>query len=163
MKKPARKSVRPFRLILWIGIVLLLPGVVCGGVIADLRDQVMLKQLSGNGQFVPYERDIVPKDPQFPLEVLSDGYKMVRIYKDMDSYRVEWTWRVILRNRTDRETVVALDYRLQDGDGLLVAASQEPSRPIGPGQTLEVEKTDSLSFEQAKRVKGSTWEIQLLN
>jgi hypothetical protein len=163
MKKPDKKSFRLSRLILWVSIMVTLPGAACGGVIGDLREEIMLRQLSGEGQFVVYQRDVPSKDPLFPLEVIGDGYKMVRIYKDMDSYRVEWTWRVTLRNKTAREMVIALDYRLQDGDGFLVTASQESSRKIAPGESVSLEKTDSLSYEQAKRVMGSSWDIQLLN
>lgn len=162
-KAPAPKSFRLFCVILWIGILAFFSGAAWGGVFGDLRDQIMLKQLSGEGQFVDYQRDVPVKDPRSPLEVVSDGYKMVRIYKDMDSYRVEWSWRVTLRNKSAREALIALDYRLQDKDGLVVTVSQEASRRIAAGQSVSLERTDSLPFEEAKRVTGSSWDIQLLN
>ena len=53
---------------------------------AGLWDQInekrLLKRLIGEGQFMGYQRNVDTKDPLFPLEVLNDGFKMIRVYQD---------------------------------------------------------------------------------
>ena len=81
------------------------------------------------------------KNPNFPLEVINDGYKMVRVYQDlMEKNLVEWTWLVTLRNRTAREVIFSLEYKLQDDDYFLLASSREQSKKIAPRETMTLEK-----------------------
>lgn len=132
------------------------------GVWDDVKEWLLLYRLSGGGQFMTYERNVDTKDPQFPLMVLNDGYKMVRVYQDLPGvYMVEWAWRVTIKNRVPRDVRFALEYKLQDADLFLVTSSQAPARTISPGQTVSVEKTEILPYEKARSVKNSNWYIHL--
>ena len=133
---------------------------------ADMWDAVKeyyrMSALPGKGEFVqsPPRADI--KNPNVPLEVISDGYKMIRTYEDlMEHELVEWVWLVTLRNRTASEITFSLEYRLQDANSFLLASSVEQSRKIGPGETLTLEKKDSMPYNSAKRVTVSKVDIQV--
>ena len=128
----------------------------------DAKEWMLLHRLSGSGQYRAYERNVDTKDPLFPLIVLNDGYKMVRVYEDLPGvYMVEWAWRVTLKNRMPRVVKFSLEYKLQDADNFLVAASQAPAGTIAPGQTLTIEQTAILPYEKARPVETSNWYIQL--
>jgi hypothetical protein len=130
----------------------------------QLNERLLLERLVGEGRFVSYQRNVDTKDPFFPLEILSDGFKMINVYMDFPgSYMVEWTWRVILRNKSSQVVVIDMEYKLQDQDALLVVSSKEFSKKIAVGETVTIEKTDYLPFETAKRVKKSNWYIQFQN
>jgi len=95
------------------------------GIWDDIKANILLEKLPGKGAFVASERKADMKDPNFPLEVVSDGYKMVRVFQNlMDNYIVEWAWRVTLKNKTMNEINFSLEYKLQDKDSFFVVSSQ---------------------------------------
>jgi hypothetical protein len=127
----------------------------------DIKERYLITALPGKGQFVPSPPRANMKNPNFPLEVINDGYKMVRIYQDlMENDLVEWAWLVTLRNRTEREITFSLEYKLQDDDTFLLASAREQSRKIGPGETLTLENKDSMPYASAKRVTASKIDIK---
>jgi hypothetical protein len=127
----------------------------------SIKERYLLNALPGKGQFVPSPPRAEMKNPNFPLEVINDGYKMVRVYQDlMEHELVEWAWLVTLRNRTAREIVFSLEYKLQDDDAFLLASSMEQSKKIAPGETLTLEKKDSMPYASAERVTASKIDIQ---
>ncbi|MCX5845595.1 MAG: hypothetical protein NTW12_04445 [Deltaproteobacteria bacterium] len=151
-----------FSVLSFIAISSLIDHPLHAGIWDDVKEHVLLKNLTGRGQFIAYQRTVDKKVPDFPIEVISDGYKMVRVYQTlMDSYVVEWAWRVTLKNRTMNEVILSFDYKLLDKDSFLVVSSREQSKKIAPGETLTLEKTDTLPYESAKRVTASTFYIQL--
>lgn len=159
--EPARLGLIPF---VWLaGIVLTLSGCFPLAEFRGVREEIMFKQFPTGGQFVDYRRNVPTKAPDYPLEATGDGFKMVRIFRDMDTDMVEWIWRVTLRNKTASDVVVTLDYRLQDDDALPVTTSQAVGWKIPPGQTVSLEKTDFLPYAKAIQVTGSSWDIQLHN
>lgn len=130
----------------------------------QINEKLLLKRLIGEGQFIGYQRNVDTKDPLFPLEVLNDGYKMIRVYQDFPgSYRVEWSWRALLKNKSSRTVEITFEYKLQDQDAFLVASSKEFFKKIPVGETVILEKTDHLPYETAKRVMNSNWYIHLQN
>jgi len=151
-----------FSVLSFIAISSLIDHPLHAGIWDDVEEHVLLKTLTGRGQFIAYQRNVDKKVPDFPIEVINDGYKMVRVYQTlMDNYVVEWAWRVTLKNRTMNEVTFSFDYKLLDKDSFLVVSSREQSKKIAPGETLTLEKTDSLPYESAKRVTASTFYIQL--
>jgi hypothetical protein len=127
----------------------------------SIEARYLLYSLPGKGQFVPSPSRADTKNPNFPLEVVNDGYKMIRVYQDlMEHDLVEWAWLVTLRNKTARETVFSVEYKLQDDDAFLLASSREQGRKIAPGETLTLEKRDSMPYANAKRVTASKLDIQ---
>jgi hypothetical protein len=126
-----------------------------------VKERYLLHALPGKGQFVPSPARADMKNPNFPLEVITDGYKMVRVYQDLMEHEfVEWAWLVTVRNRTAREIAFSLEYKLQDDDSFLLASSREPSKKIAPGETLTLEKRDSIPYGRAKRITASKVDIQ---
>lgn len=131
---------------------------------ADFWDQLLLMRLIGEGQFIGYQRNVDTKDPLFPLEVLNDGFKMIRVYEYFPGiYQVEWTWRVLLKNKSSRTVEITFEYKLQDQDAFLVASSKEYFKKIAVGETVIIEKTDHLPYETAKRAMNGNWYIHLQN
>ena len=127
-----------------------------------IKEYYRMSALPGKGEFIQSPPRVDMKNPNFPLEVVNDGYKMIRIYEDlMEHELVEWAWLVTLRNRTAGEITFSLEYRLQDANSFLLASSVEQSKKIGPGETLTLEKKDSMPYDSAKRVTVSKVEIQL--
>ena len=107
----------------------------------SIEARYLLYNLPGKGQFVPSPPRAEMKNPNFPLEVINDGYKMVRVYQDlMEHDLVEWAWLVTLRNRTAREIVFSLEYKLQDDDAFLLASSREQGRKIASGGNPDIRK-----------------------
>ena len=132
------------------------------GILDDMKEKGLLQALPGSGDFIAYQRNVDPTAVNFPIDVINDGYKMVRVYQTlMDNYIAEWAWKVTLKNKTMSEVTFSFEYKLQDKDSFLLASSREQSRRIAPGETITIEKTDSLPYETAKRVTASTFYIQL--
>jgi hypothetical protein len=130
---------------------------------AGLWDEYFLSRLIGEGKYVGYQRNAETKDPLFPIEVISDGFKMIRVYQSGPDIRmVEWTWRVILKNKSSRPVEITFEYKLQDEDALLVVSSKEYFRKIDPGETITIEKTEKHPYDTVKRVMNSNWYIHLI-
>jgi hypothetical protein len=130
----------------------------------QINEKRLLTQLIGEGQFIGYYRNVDTKDPFFPIDVLNDGFKMIRVYQNFPgNYMVEWTWRVLLKNNSSRTVEITFEYKLQDQDAFLVASSKEFFKKIAIGETVMIEKTDHLPYETAKRVMNSNWYIHLQN
>jgi hypothetical protein len=130
----------------------------------QINEKLLLMRLIGGGDFIGYERNVDTKDPLFPLEVVNDGFKMIRAYQDFpDSYLVEWTWRALVKNKSPRSVEITFEYKLHDRDAFLVAASRQSSKKIAAGETMLIEKVDHLSYEKANRVMNSSWYIHLQN
>ena len=128
----------------------------------DLKELVLLSYLSGRGEYVDFKRNLDTKDPDWPLEVQSDGYKMVRVYQNFPGvYMVEWVWRITIKNMVAREVRIIIEYKLLDQNMFFVASSYAPARKILPGQTVTVERKDILPYEKMKQVEISNWNIQL--
>ena len=128
----------------------------------ELKGKILLQRLPGRGEFIESQRNADVKDPKFPLQVVSDGYRMLNVFENlMDNYIVEWVWRVTLRNKTMKEVIFSVEYRLHDKDSFLLASSQEQFKKIAPGDTLTMEKKDQLPYDKARQVTVRTLDIQL--
>ncbi len=128
----------------------------------ELKGKVLLQRLPGRGEFIESHRDADVKDPKFPLKVVSDGYRMSSVFENlMDNYIAEWVWRVTLKNKTMKEIIFSIEYRLHDKDSFLLASSQEQFKKIAPGETLIIEKKDQLPYDKARQVTARTLDIQL--
>jgi hypothetical protein len=127
----------------------------------ELKGKILLQRLPGRGEFVESQRDVDTKSAEFPLKVISDGYRMLSVFENlMDNYIAEWVWKVTLKNKTMKEVIFSLEYKLLDKDSFLLASSQEQFRKIAPGETLTIEKKDQLAYEKARQVTARTLDIQ---
>jgi len=128
----------------------------------DLKELVLLSNLSGRGEYVDFKRNLDTKAPNWPLEVQSDGYKMVRVYQNFPGvYMVEWAWQITIKNISVKEVRIIIEYKLLDQNMFFVASSFAPTRTILPGQTVTIEQKDILPHEKGKQVEISNWNIQL--
>jgi hypothetical protein len=128
----------------------------------EVKGKILLQRLPGRGEFVDSRQDVDTKGAEFPLTVVSDGYRMLSVFENlMDSYIAEWVWRVTLKNKTMKEVIFSLEYKLLDKDSFLVASSQEQFRKITPGETLTIEKKDQLPYDKARQVTARALNIQL--
>lgn len=128
----------------------------------DLKELVLLSFLSGHGKYLDFKRNLDTKDPNWPLEVQSDGYKMVRVYQNFPGvYMIEWSWQITIKNIVSREVRIIIEYKLLDQNMFFVASSYAPARTILPGQTVTIEQKDILPYEKGKQVEISNWNIQL--
>jgi hypothetical protein len=128
----------------------------------ELKGKILLQRLPGRGEFVESQRDVDTKSDEFPLKVVSDGYRMLSVFENlMDNYIAEWVWRVTLKNKTMKEVIFSIEYKLQDKDSFLLASSQEQFRKIAPRGTLTIEKKEQLPYEKARQVTSRTLDIQL--
>ena len=128
----------------------------------ELKGKILLQRLPGRGEFIESQHDADVKDPKFPVKVVSDGYRMFSVFENlMDNYIVEWVWRVTLKNKTMKEIIFSIEYRLHDKDSFLLASSQEQLKKIAPGETLTIEKKDQLPYDKARQVEARTLDIQL--
>ena len=69
-------------------------------------------------QWILFHRNVDTKDPDYPLEVLEDGYKMIRVGKREArtikgteipaSVYVEWGWKLTVRNRSSKSVRVSV-------------------------------------------------------
>jgi hypothetical protein len=166
-KNPSRKRTSLSFAIVLIILTILAAGSsspLHAGLLGQINERLLLMQLIGEGQFIGYQRNVDTKDLPFPVEVCNDGFKMIRVYQDFPgNYRVEWAWRVLLKNKSSRMVEITLEYKLQDQDGFLVVSSKEFYRKIAVGETVLIEKTDYLRYDEAKRVMNSSWHIHFQN
>lgn len=119
-------------------------------------------------QWKTYNRNIDADDPNFPLEIREDGYKMIRAYvtpaakiKGTELPRakeVEWGGRLTVCNKSGKVLGVEVEYILQDKDGFQVASDTE-SEYIGPNKTVTIQSTSTMNYDNAERVTSSTWKI----
>ena len=129
----------------------------------QVKEKLLLGRLTGGNKFIAHKRNVDTKDPLFPIEVLNDGFKIIRIYQDFPGiYTVEWTWRAQLKNKSSRAVEMTFEYKLLDKDAFLVASNKEDVRRLAAGETITLENTDHLPYETAKRITNSNWHIKYI-
>lgn len=115
-----------------------------------------------------YNRNVDTDDPSYPLEIIEDGYKMIRAYhKDERKIRyvefpakdeVEWGWKYTIRNKSNKRLKVTVTYILKDKDMFTITSDKEYEY-ADPGDTVTIRSTSSIDFQNIKRVYGSGWKI----
>lgn len=110
-------------------------------------------------------------DPKgYPLEVMSHGYRMVRAYRSKPqkaqraqsrpSNLVEWEWKVVIKNKSDRDENVYVNYLLVDKDHLLVDVDYMISpKPAPAWETVPIQHKTEMIYEDLPRIATGVWEI----
>jgi hypothetical protein len=168
MKKPASRRCAFHSIVIAVAFLpvffIALRGSVCAGFMDQFKEKIYLMQLVGAGELVSYQRNVDTQDPLFPIEVVRDGFKMICVYQNYPGhYLVEWSWRALLKNRSSGAVEITFEYKLTDQDGFLLESSSDSSRKIAAGQTVAIEKTGTIPYETAERVKNSDWYVHILN
>jgi len=116
------------------------------------------------------ERGVGTSDPLYPLKVISDGYKMIEIYREPERKRgsgptwpaydaVNWGWKLTVKNVSANKLNVTVNYTLMDADGFKVAYATPNSEWVTPGNTVTIQSTASMPYDQLKRVTQSSWSL----
>jgi hypothetical protein len=110
-------------------------------------------------------------DPKgYPLEVVSHGYRMVRAYRSEPQKAqgprsraanlVEWEWKVVIKNKSDRDENVYVNYLLVDKDHLLVDVDYMISpKPAPAWETVTIQHKTEMVYEDLPRIATGVWEI----
>src|SRR3990172_1427152 len=113
-------------------------------------------------------RNVDTDEPNFPLEVTEDGYKMIRAFRQeakKDStlwipttYTVEWGWKFTFKNKSHNRLLLSVSYTLRDKDDFELDADQGSEYAL-PGRTETIRSTSFMDYDTAKRVSNSIWTI----
>jgi len=124
---------------------------------------------SAQMQWKMYNRNVDTDDPNYPLEVIEDGYKMIRAYRTKAmtikgtkipaTNEVEWGWKFTVKNKSKKDFNVTVEYILKDKDLFKVASDTKYSQYVKTGKIVTIQSTSTMSYERAKRVVGNGWEI----
>ena len=110
-------------------------------------------------------------DPKgYPLEVVSHGYRMIRAYRSepqtdrgnpsRTANLVEWEWKVLIKNKSNRDEKVFVNYFLVDKDHLPVDGDYVILPRSAPGwETVTIQHQTEMVYEDLPRVATGVWEI----
>ncbi|MBL7068015.1 MAG: hypothetical protein ISS29_09230 [Candidatus Marinimicrobia bacterium] len=115
-----------------------------------------------------YNRTVDTDDPNYPLEIIEDGYKIIRAYhKDASKIgyvefpakdEVEWGWKSTVRNKSNKRLKVTVTYILKDKDRFTITSDKDYEY-ADPGDTVTIRSTSSMNFQNVKRVYSSSGSI----
>jgi len=116
-----------------------------------------------------YNRNVDSDDPDYPLEIIEDGFKIIRIYKTPaikkngieipEIKHVEWGWKYVVKNKHPfTRKKVSVTYILKDADGFEIT-SDDGYVYINPGETETIQKTATLNYDNLERVSYSGWTV----
>jgi hypothetical protein len=115
-----------------------------------------------------FNRNVDSDDPNYPLEVLEDGYKMIRAYrvearkiKNIDfpaRNEVEWGWKYTVKNKSSKKLRVTVTYILKDKD-LFEITSDSESEYVDPNETITIRSTSNMNYDNINRISYSGWKI----
>ncbi|MFH1902129.1 MAG: hypothetical protein ABIK26_07750 [Candidatus Omnitrophota bacterium] len=131
-------------------------------VACDISPKLTTKQM----EWKTHHRNVDTDDPNYPLQIIADGYKMIRVYriqakvfreiKQPPEDKVEWGWRMAVKNKSDKAVKVSVTYRLADKDDFTITSnSNYSSEYIKPGEIKTIRETSTMDYEQVDRVAGS--------
>ena len=106
----------------------------------------------------------------YPLEVVGHGYRLIRAYRSHPQKAqgpqsraanlVEWEWRVVIKNKSNRDENVLVNYFLVDKDHLLVDVDYLISpKPAPAWETVTIQHKTEMVYEDLPRVTTGVWEI----
>lgn len=108
-------------------------------------------------------------DPKgYPLEVVSHGYRMIRAYRSkpektqgiQPANLVEWEWKVVIKNKSNRDENIRVNYFLVDKDLLRVDVDYMISpKPAPAWETVTIQHKTEMVYEDLHRVATGVWEI----
>ena len=108
-----------------------------------------------------FNRNVDTDELHRSLEVIEDGYKMIRLIKNEEYYSVEWGWKFTVKNKSNAVILVSVTYILKDIDEFVVTKSKI-SEYVESGETKTIRKTSIISFDNVIRVVSSRWKVSVL-
>lgn len=123
----------------------------------------------GQMQWKTFHRDVDAVDPDYPVAVLQDSFKMIRVYqtepiqaygtKISSQKKVEWGWRIVVINKSRKDLAVNVTYTLKDADGFDISSDAAYGKYVAPGETKTIQSSSSFDYENLRRVADSNWQI----
>jgi len=130
----------------------------------DTQPQLTKSQM----EWKTFKRHVDTDDPNYPVDVMEDGYKMIRAFSDeakkvqgpgnYAENKVEWGWKISFRNKSQVTLLVNVIYRLKDKDGFDVVTDKS-SEYVHAGKTATIQNTSYMDYDNAERVKSSIWSL----
>jgi hypothetical protein len=134
----------------------------------DTHPDTQPKLTTSQMEWKTSKRNVDTDDPNYPLEVMEDGYKMIRAFSDeakkvqgpgnYTGNKVEWGWKISFRNKSQITLLVNVFYRLKDKDGFDVV-TDKCSEYVKAGKTATIQNTSYMDYDNAERVKSSIWSL----
>jgi hypothetical protein len=103
-------------------------------------------------------------EPQWPIEVLSGGHKLLTIREkrerrgnnpasdDLVTNQVEWGWRAVMKNNGQLGGTLSLTYEVLDADSFVVTRSTT-TQFLQPGETLSFRGNGLAPIEDRERLQ----------
>jgi hypothetical protein len=101
--------------------------------------------------------NIAAKENNYPIVVLRDGYKAIKVVED--NVLMGWKYE-LLNTSTNIGYTVTIEYKLEDSDGFIVNESSSGDR-VPPEEIRTIQKTTLVSYEDYKRIKNCSWSIRV--
>lgn len=134
----------------------------------DTHPDTQPKLTASQMEWKTFKRNVDTDDPNYPVEVMEDGYKMIRAFSDeakkvqgpgnYAGNKVEWGWKISFRNKSQVTVLVNVVYKLKDKDGFDVVIDK-CSDYVKEGKTATIQNTSYIDYENAERVKSSIWSL----
>ena len=103
----------------------------------------------------------------------SDGYKLIRAYRTQPRKqkngierpaedKIEWGWKVTLKNQSRNNFKVDVEYSLKDDDGFVIDKSRNfPSVVLRAGEEVIIQETSTTDYAKAIRATQSSFDLQV--
>lgn len=157
--------------------IALMVTILVSTVAADWKDWFKGKPSLTDKQkhWVLYPRELRSfSNSNFPFQYGGHGYKFIRIYKVAErktstivipeSYKIEWGWKLTVKNVDSVSHDLRVDYMLKDVDGFTVMSNGNffNSDIIRSGVTVTLSATTNSEYDenQIERVSYGTWSIE---
>jgi len=121
-------------------------------------------------QWTTYQRNVDTDDPNYPLEVIEDGFKMIKAYRKEkriidgneipEQDLVKWGWMFKVYNKSTKIINIKVIYFLKDKDGFDIT-SDEKWKTIRAKDTLIIQEKSlyDLNYDEVERINHSAWSI----
>jgi hypothetical protein len=103
-------------------------------------------------------------EPQWPIEVLSGGHKLLAIRErrerrgnnpasgDLVTEQIEWGWRAVMKNNGQLGGTLSLTYEVLDADSFVVTHSTT-TQFLEPGETVSFRGNGFAPIEDRERLR----------
>jgi hypothetical protein len=98
------------------------------------------------------------EDDNYPIVVLRDGYKAIKIAGD----KVLMGWQYEALNTSNiKSYIVSIDYKLVDNDGFIINESSSANN-VKPYKIINIKQTTLVSCDDYNKITGALWSIKLI-
>jgi hypothetical protein len=121
------------------------------------KEHVKDNTISINKLWKWHYTEISAKEDNYPIMVLRDGYKAIKIVGD--NVLMGWNYE-LLNTSPKRSYIVTVNYDLEDGDGFLINESTS-EKNVPPQEIRTLKQTTLVPCDNYNRIKGYSWYVRL--